>query len=65
MDKNMLFTNLILEVSACAWDPPAKYHCKFSLINPDSGQTGCGTQGPFKYYVIKRLGGWGKANDYD
>ena len=20
---------------------------------------------PFKYYVIKRLGGWGKPNDYD
>ena len=22
-------------------------------------------KGPFKYYVIKRLGGWGEANDYD
>ena len=22
-------------------------------------------KGPFKYYVIKRLGGWSKANDYD
>ena len=22
-------------------------------------------KGPFKYYVIKGLGGWGKANDYD
>ena len=22
-------------------------------------------KGPFKYYVIKGLGGWGKVNDYD
>ena len=22
-------------------------------------------KGPFKYYVIKGLGGWGNANDYD
>ena len=21
-------------------------------------------KGPFKYYVIKRMGGWGKPNDY-
>ena len=21
-------------------------------------------KGPFKYYVIKRVGGWGRPNDY-
>ena len=21
-------------------------------------------RGPFKYYVIKRMGGWGRLNDY-
>ena len=25
---------------------------------------GMGTKGQFKYYIIKRLAGWGRSNDY-
>ena len=28
------------------------------VVNNDEGK------GPFKYYVIKRVGGWGRPNDY-